>query len=120
MIILVCGGRDYANRRELYGVLDGLDAENPIHGLIHGCARGADSLARDWMNEKIATDGNRWMAGYPAQWDTHGKAAGVLRNQQMLDEHQGIELVVAFKGGTGTADMVRRAKTKGIKVLEIQ
>ena len=119
-IILVCGGRDYDNRMELYGALDALNFQQPILGLIHGGAKGADSLAGDWMRDKI-NDGHKdcWMAVYPAQWDLHGKAAGPVRNQQMLDQNPGIELVVAFPGGTGTADMVKRATAKGVKVIEV-
>ena len=39
--------------------------------------------------------------------------------QQMIDEGKP-DLVVAFKGGTGTADMVRRAKKHNIKVIEVK
>ena len=44
---------------------------------------------------------------------------GHIRNQQMIDEGKP-DLVVAFKGGTGTADMVRRAKKHNIKVIEVK
>jgi len=54
-----------------------------------------------------------------ANWRTHGKAAGPIRNQQMLDEGRP-HLVVAFPGGTGTADMVRRAKAAGVPVMEVE
>ena len=41
----------------------------------------------------------------------------------MINEEHGpielIDLVVAFPGGPGTADMVRRARAAGIKVLEV-
>lgn len=46
---------------------------------------------------------------------TNGKAAGPIRNQRMLDEGKP-DLVVAFPGGRGTADMVRRAKAAGVPV----
>lgn len=55
--------------------------------------------------------------GFPADWRKYGKSAGPLRNQQMIDEGKP-DLVVAFPGGTGTADMVRRAKAAGIRVIE--
>ena len=44
---------------------------------------------------------------------------GHIRNQQMIDEGKP-DLVVAFKGGTGTADMTRRAKKHNIKVIEVK
>lgn len=138
MIILVCGGRDYSDAATLRRILD---SYRNIYGLIHGDARGADRLAKEWMRRRIAIDceqclmnrkvdptgalgfrrhSDLWMAGYPADWKTHGKAAGPIRNQEMLDLNPGIELVIAFPGGTGTADMVRRARAKGITVEEIR
>lgn len=55
---------------------------------------------------------------YPANWSKYKKKAGPIRNQQMLDEGKP-DLVVAFSGGTGTADMVHRAKVANVKVIEI-
>ena len=55
---------------------------------------------------------------YPAEWSKYGKRAGMLRNQRMLDEEKVIDLVVAFPGGAGTADMVRRAKLRGIPIRD--
>ncbi len=134
MIILVCGGRDYQDRARVFAELQVLNAtRGPIHGLVHGAARGADRLAAEWMAESIKAyhrfcDQNPmirrqcqlWSCGYPAMWEIHGRSAGPKRNQYMLDQNPGIELVVAFPGGSGTADMVRRARAKEIEVIEIK
>ena len=53
---------------------------------------------------------------YPADWQKHGRAAGPIRNQQMLDEGKP-DLVVAFDGGRGTADMIARAEKAGVRVV---
>ena len=53
-----------------------------------------------------------------ADWAKHGRKAGPIRNQRMIDEGRP-DLVVAFPGGTGTADMVERARVAGIRVIEI-
>jgi len=132
MIVLVCGGRDYGDRAKLAYELSRLEHERgrPFLGLIHGAAKGADTLAAEWQNARIRAVRNRdrgteglprdlWAAGYPADWNKHGPAAGPIRNQYMLDNNPGIELVIAFPGGRGTADMVRRAKAKGIPVETI-
>lgn len=58
------------------------------------------------------------MSQVPADWKTHGKRAGSIRNQKMIDDYHP-QLVVAFPGGAGTADMVRRARAAGIEVREI-
>ncbi len=49
-----------------------------------------------------------------AKWETYGKAAGPIRNREMLLNLPA--LVVAFPGGKGTADMVRQAERAGIPV----
>ena len=72
--------------------------------VIHGGARGADDLARQWGEISVGIEG----VEFRADWTAHGKAAGMIRNQRMLDEGRP-DLVVAFPGGRGTADMVRRA-----------
>ena len=118
--VLVCGGRDYSNVERLYKVLDWVDGSwesaestGPISTIISGHARGADQLAEKYANEK-----NIPLEIYPAQWDVHGKSAGVIRNQEMLDE--GLpDLVVAFPGGKGTAHMVKIAQKANVTMLQI-
>lgn len=110
MRVLVCGGRDYANVDRVYAVLDDIA---PSH-IIHGGAKGADAIAAMWADERrVPVD------AYCAMWDEHGRAAGPLRNQRMLDEGKP-DLVVAFLGGRGTADMVRRARAAGVEVRQVE
>lgn len=107
MIILVCGGRNYSSKQDVYDVLD---RHNPTV-VVAGGAVGADSLAVDWARTR-----QRAYIVFPAEWDKYKKAAGSIRNQRMLRTNP--DLVIAFPGGTGTADMVRRAKNAGIEVYE--
>ena len=109
--VLVCGGRNYNRRRTVYVSLDGLAPKPTV--IIHGDYYGADDLAKGWANLRGVPE-----APFPADWQTHGRAAGPIRNQQMIDEGKP-DLVVAFPGGTGTADMIRRAKAAGIRVIEV-
>jgi hypothetical protein len=105
---MVTGGRDYTNREYVYRVLD-LLTPWPVE-LIHGNARGLDTLAKEWGEARGVI-----VTPFPADWDKHGKAAGHIRNQQMVDENP--SFVIAFPGGTGTADACKRAQKKGIRVL---
>lgn len=114
--LLVTGGRDYDNQERVFQVLDKIHAEKKITELCHGAARGADSLADRWAQERSVTCQSFPVTG--AQWNTYGKAAGVLRNQQMLEEFSP-DLVVEFPGGSGTQDMVKRAKRRGVPVRTI-
>jgi len=129
--VIVCGGRDYGwrmntNRTKtvdkveveyLFRKLDLLrDAVENVIGrklfIIQGEATGADSWAKKWAEINGITT-----LDFPADWDTHKKAAGFIRNKQMLDEGKP-ELVIAFKGGNGTAMMIDIAKKANVPVKE--
>lgn len=107
--IIVCGGRDYRDERTIRTVLSVLYGAEV---LVHGDARGADRMAAS-----VGADLGFTTEPWPADWNAHGKAAGPIRNQQMLDA--GADLVVAFPGGRGTEDMVRRARAAGVTVLRV-
>lgn len=111
--VLVCGGRDYADFGRVFDVLTALHRETPIACLIEGGAHGADDWGACWADMNAVR-----LLKFKAQWDVHGRAAGPIRNQRMIDEGKP-DLVVAFPGGRGTADMVRRARTAGIEVIEV-
>ena len=109
--VLVCGGRAYADQAHLDASLDALHAARPLTLLIHGAALGADSLAAWWAEKRGIA-----VRAFPTAWDLHDKAAGPMRNQQMLDEGRP-DIVVAFPGGRGTADMVERATCAHVPAL---
>jgi len=112
MRVLVTGGRDFDDRALLTDALDRLHAQHGFTVLIHGDASGADRLSGEWAASKGIQ-----VEARPADWKKHGRAAGPIRNSQMLDEQP--ELVIAFPGGKGTADMVRKAKQAGLKVMMV-
>ena len=110
--VLVCGGRAYSDAAFLTYFLDQLHALTPIGLVIHGKAPGADTLADMWARKRGIS-----VHAFAAQWEKFGKRAGPIRNQAMLDKGQP-DLVVAFPGGVGTADMMARAKAAGVRVRE--
>jgi len=112
MILLVCGGRDYNNRDLVERVLTDLLNVHGVDVLIEGSAAGADTLAFHW-----ATARGIPVATVKPLWHKHGKAAGMRRNYAMIKLKP--DLVVAFPGGKGTANMVLLAKKNNIRVLEI-
>jgi hypothetical protein len=79
---------------------------------MRGGARGADALAKDWA----MTQPDIVRFECKADWKRYGPAAGPIRNQRMLDWSP--DLVVAFAGGKGTTDTVRRARAAGVEVIE--
>lgn len=110
MKILVCGGRDYTDEERVREVLSEFAPDTIV---VHGSAKGADSLA-----DKVARELGMPSRPYPADWDAYGLAAGPKRNQEMLDKEKP-DLVIAFPGGTGTRDMVNRSKRQGFKVRKV-
>lgn len=80
--------------------------------IVSGGASGADSAAEDWA----VLNWTKYSV-FKADWGKHGKAAGPIRNQQMLDEGKP-DLVIAFEGGKGTAGMLLLAKRAGIPTVQ--
>jgi YspA, cpYpsA-related SLOG family len=130
MKILVCGGRDFGQERDMKGQLtaaallerqflrDYLNLYYEHHPslthVIHGDARGADQQGGVWAKAKGLHE-----VKVAALWDVHGKAAGSIRNRAMLELLvRGTDVVISFPGGRGTADMVSRALKEGFSVIE--
>lgn len=113
MRVLVCGGRDFNDCGLVWATLDQLARTDSVDCLIEGDARGADRIAGHWAKRRHID-----LRLFPANWRKHGKAAGPIRNQRMIDEGKP-DFVIAFPGGKGTADMVARAKAAGIPVANI-
>lgn len=114
MRVLVCGGRNFSNRALLTTKLDDLHLERKFTALMHGGQTGADTMASQWAKAKGGIE--RYVC--KAEWDKYADAAGPIRNARMLDWQP--DLVVAFPGGNGTADMVRKARAAGVEVIEVR
>jgi hypothetical protein len=111
--VLVCGGRNYTNRDEVYRALDNLSNMYQVE-VISGMAKGADTFGYDW-----AILSGYPVHEYPAEWSKYGRKAGPIRNQQMLTEGNP-DLVLAFSGGTGTAHMTRISEEVGKEVWKYE
>lgn len=108
--LLVTGSRDWSDAQAIVRELEVVNAhEGEQVVLISGnCPTGADKIAEDvavkfgWMIER-----------HPADWKTHGKRAGFIRNGEMVDE--GADYCVAFvkdnsPGASNTVVKARIAK----------
>ena len=108
--VIVCGGRDYTNRKAVRDTLEKVKRKHGPFVVIHGCARGADTLAG-----QEAAKMELGIMEFPADWACYGKTAGFIRNKQMLVEGKA-DAVIAFAGGRGTAMMVKLAKDADVPV----
>lgn len=114
MIVLVTGGRDYANAQHVDSVLRFWLCSSDL--LVHGDADGADTLCRQWCEHHGVHH-----AAVPALWGFYRamgnvKVAGYKRNRAMLLLRPDFCLV--FPGGRGTADMKKAAQAAGVPTVE--
>lgn len=114
MKLCVTGGRTYADRATLFEVLDLAHELLTIDALAHGQARGADALAAAWCRARGVQ-----CVPFPADWQRHRKAAGPIRNRLMLQQFAP-DVLIAFPGGSGTADCVAAARALGVRVVDLR
>lgn len=120
--VIVCGSRDWTDYDTIW---DALRRRCERHGeftVIHGAARGADRLAGQAGRHQSLP-----VVEFPADWNKHGRAAGPIRNQAMLEaalDDYDLLGVLAFKEGFdhslrrgGTEDMVRRAREAEVPTI---
>lgn len=111
MRILFCGDRNWSN----YKVICDVMAYFKPDLVIEGEAQGADILAAE-----AAEYFDIPVLRFPADWEKYGKAAGPIRNTQMLEEGKP-DFVVAFHNDVqhskGTLNMVNQARKQNIKVF---
>jgi SLOG family YspA-like protein len=112
--VIVCGGRRYADKETVFRVLEALHHLRQFRNLMQGGAGGADKLAREWA----LTHPEITRFSCIAEWKRFGNAAGPIRNARMLEWKP--DLVVAFPGHRGTADMVRQAREANVEVFEVK
>jgi hypothetical protein len=117
--IIVCGGRDFVDYPHLEERINAFrNYIKQLHNhevslIIHGGARGADSLAQDY-----AVNYNIPYQMFPAHWNAYGKAAGFRRNEEML--RQNPSYVIGFYGGRGTAHMINISMKQGVPTFHIK
>ncbi len=117
-ILLVCGGRHFSAHSKLFATLDHLKPSLVITGTyelhttpLHRIT-GADELALTWCRMNGIQS-----AMCEANWDFFNRAAGPIRNRNMLMLNP--TAVLVFPGGTGTANMKKVALATGIHVMEM-
>ena len=113
--VLICGDRNGGFDEPIAKLI--MDELLPGDVIIQGMCQGVDRTAR-YLGLKYGFE----VEDYPADWDKYGKAAGPIRNKQMLDEGQP-DKVYAFHPditkSKGTKNMVEQASKRGIEVIVV-
>lgn len=110
--MMVVGGREYKDQEFVFAILDSFHEAKPITTLIHGGARGADTLAGRWAEARGVS-----VEEFFADWEIYGRKAGPMRNARMIAEARADALLV-FPGGELTQDLKQRARLAGLPVYE--
>lgn len=122
--LLITGSRNFGDRGHVDIALMRTalkDARRKLHDtgfdrivLVHGAARGADQLAA-----VVGKSMGFVLDPHPAQWSVHGKAAGPIRNKEMVD--LGADLMLAFPRGAsrGTRGCMQLAAEAGIEIVNV-
>jgi hypothetical protein len=121
--VVVTGSRNWSDEGQVFDDLSLIEASGRLHGIVEGGARGADAAAAAWAKDAQGR-GIEW-AQFRADWKTHGKKAGALRNRQMLDDalsavRRGLlPIVLAYPlaDSIGTVDMMRVCAAAGLRVV---
>lgn len=129
--LLVTGSRDWPDPDRVRGALAAVAAQgHPVLVIVHGDApRGVDKIASRWVwQQRQAGRTNIREERHPADWDRHGRRAGMLRNAEMVDD--GAHACFAWiapcsqrgcrnpepHGSHGASDCADRAEKAGIHV----
>jgi hypothetical protein len=114
MRILICGSRTWTDRERMRKFVEALPDDTVV---IHGAASGSRHDRRGG-SQAPGADGGR----VPEQWSRYGRAAGPIRNRQMLKQGRPDRVAVAhdnFTASHRTRDMVEQAIAAGIPVERI-
>lgn len=125
MKVIIAGGRDYVFGEKEIAFLNREQDLLPITEVVTGAAPGADSEGWAWADDKgirvvpFPAHWHRWgvpgaVIGIRANGTKYNKLAGFWRNQEMADY---ADALIAFPGGTGTADMIARAKKRNLTII---
>lgn len=110
MKIIIAGGRDFKNYELLKQKCDYFINNIDNIEIVCGMAKGADLLGKKYAQEKGFK-----IKEFPANWNSYGNSAGVIRNKEMADYSDSL---IAFWDGksSGTKNMIETARKLNLKI----
>ena len=114
MRVIIAGSRDFDDFSLMTKKCDRILYNTNSVEIVSGTARGADRLGEQYANLRGYP-----IKRFPADWNTHGKAAGHIRNTQMAEYADA--LIVFWNGESpGTKNMINTARALGLKVRVVK
>jgi hypothetical protein len=112
MRVLVTGSRDWPSPKVIWQALTELyEAAGEPLTVVHGaCPTGADAAASEWVRELRCGIEEK----HPADWKVHGRAAGPIRNKEMVSLGADVCLVFMKDNSRGTSHCAQKAFAAGI------
>lgn len=109
--VIIAGSREFTDYETLEAACDAILGPLEVECILSGCAKGADELG-----ERYAKERGYVVEPFPADWKTHGRPAGIIRNKQMAEK---ADMLIAFWDGysPGTKHMVWVATEMGLTVF---
>jgi hypothetical protein len=128
--VIIAGGRDFDDYKLLkekcdYLLVNLLDDIEIVSGRCSTGKHTFDSLdgikvyGTDGLGELYASEKGYPVKPFPADWATHKRSAGPVRNAEMVEY---ADFLIAFFDGfsRGTEDIIKKAKEKGLKVAVVK
>ncbi|QFG10437.1 DprA-like DNA processing chain A [Mycobacterium phage Anthony] len=115
--ILITGSREWEGRTTVWSALNQELIEFGRLTIVHGAARGADDIADRWAWGARQDGYQVEIERYPADWNTLGKRAGTIRNQEMVDLGADVCHAFPLRSSVGTWHCMRAATRAGIQVV---
>ena len=109
MMKTIIAGSRTASKREVWNALCQCPWTDEISCVISGCAQGADTIGASWANWKSIP-----VIEMPADWKSHGRSAGMIRNKAMLDQADAL-LAIWDGHSPGTKNMIQITTKKGLQ-----
>jgi hypothetical protein len=111
MKVIIAGSRSITQMQHVIDAIDASGWRDHIREVVSGNARGVDRLGEIW-----AVQHGLPFRAFPADWDKHGKAAGMIRNRTMAEYADG--LIAIWNGDSrGTRNMVTLARAQSLEVF---
>lgn len=108
MNVIIAGGREYHNYETLLEAIE--EAQFEITTVVSGGAKGVDALGEQYAEEQDLN-----LKIFRADWETHGRAAGPIRNRKMAENADA--LIAVWDGKSrGTKNMIETAQKLGLLV----